>query len=62
MKTLTFLLIPLHYENKYYLQVNLDNCAYKTLDKQVNVHYLYYQRIDISKRIDHAKVTIAKNV
>ena len=39
-KSFTFLLIPLHYENKYYLQVNLVNCAYKTIDKQANVDYL----------------------
>ena len=28
------------YENKYYLQVCLDKCAYKTLDKQMT-DYLY---------------------
>ena len=30
------------YENKYYLQVYLDNCAYKTVEKQM---------IDLSKLI-----------
>ena len=27
-------------ENKYYLQVYLDNCAYKTIDKQM-IDYLH---------------------
>ena len=29
------LIFVLVYENKYYLQVHLDNCAYKIIDKQM---------------------------
>ena len=36
------------YQNKYYLQVYLDNCPYKIIDQQM----VYYKRIDINKVID----------
>ena len=35
--SIDFLLV---YENKYYLQVCFDNCAYKIVDKEM-IHYLY---------------------
>ena len=51
------------YENKYYLQVYLDNCVYKIVNKQktdyldenVFEDLMYYDRIDISEGIDLAK-------
>ena len=55
------------YENKYYLQVYLDNCANKIVNKQMTdcldhslfedqiLKILYYDRLDISKGIDLAK-------
>ena len=39
------------YQNKYYLQVYLDNCPYKIIDQQM----VYYKRIDINKVIDLGK-------
>ena len=35
--SIEFLLV---YKNKYYLQVYLDNCAYKVVDKQMLADYL----------------------
>ena len=59
----------LAYENKYYLQVYLDNCAYKIVNKQ-KTDYLdekirYYKccitiRIDISEGIDLVKSNNSK--
>ena len=64
-KSFTVILIDsLHvYENKYYLQVCLDNCASKIVNKQMTdyidddlfedqiLQMLYYDRTDISKGI-----------
>ena len=61
--SIEFLLVS---ENKYYLQVYLDNCAYKIIDKELAdyiddnffeideyqiLQIIYYKRIDISKGI-----------
>ena len=55
------------YENKYYLQIYLDNCANEIINQQMAGHLdhslledqilkiLYYDRLDISKGIDLAK-------
>ena len=55
------------YENKYYLQVYLDTCVYKTVNKQKTdylhenvfedliLQMLYYDRIHISEGINLAK-------
>ena len=60
------------YENKYYLQVYLDNRAYKIANKQMTDYLdenlfedsisqmLYCDRIDINKGIDHAKSNNSK--
>ena len=49
------------YKNKYYLQVHLDNCTYKIVNKQMTDYHneklfedqilqmLYYDRIDLAK-------------
>ena len=57
------------YESKYYLQVYLDNCAYRTVDMQMIdylgdnpietdedcvLQMLCYDRTDLSERIDVA--------
>ena len=54
------------YENKYYLQVYIDNCAYKIVNKQMRdyldenvfvdqiLQMLYYDKIDISEGSDLA--------
>ena len=63
-------------ENKYYLRVYLDNCAYKIVDKQMIDYFdnnlfetdedwvlyiLYYDRIDLSKGIDATKSNNSKD-
>ena len=57
----------LAYKNKYYLQVHLENCPYKTANNQMTdyldenlfeckiLQMLHYKRIDLSKGIDLAK-------
>ena len=49
------------YENKYYLQVYLDICAYKTANKEMadyhddNLYNCFKNKININKGIDHTK-------
>ena len=49
------------YENKYCLQVYLDNCAYKTANKEMidylddNLYKCFENKININKGIDHNK-------
>ena len=66
--------LSLAYENKYYLQVYLDNCAYKIANKQMTdyldenlfvdqiLHMLYYDRNDKARDLILLNVTKAKNV
>ena len=60
------------YDKKYYLQVYLDNFAYKTVNKQMTdyrneklfedhiLQMLYYDRIDIGEGTDRAKSNNSK--
>ena len=60
------------HENKYYLQVYLDNCAYKIANKQMTdyldenlfvdqiLHMLYYDRNDKSQGLDLVKCNKSK--
>ena len=60
------------YQNKCYLQVYLDNCAYKIANKTMTdylhenlfedyiLEMLYYERTDINEGIDLAKSNISK--
>ena len=60
------------YDEKYYLQIYLENFLYKIMNKQITdyldenlfedqiLYMLYYDIIDISKRIDLAKSNDSK--
>ena len=49
--------VDFHENNKYYLQVFLDECLYNLIN---NKKMLYYDRIDISEGIDVDKTSASK--
>ena len=52
------------YENKYYLQVYLNNCAYKIANKQMTDYLKFWITIELiqGKELILLKVTFVKNV
>ena len=62
----SFLSILYFYIKKYDLQVKLDNCAYKFVNKQLKdilmniLQMLYYHRVDISEGINLTKNNSSK--